>query len=121
MKETFKFELLLLPVPVGIATMVDLMVMTSTLNDYSLKAHQPPGGFKLVNYPESFHASLQQVSFGAHGAFLKAHINMEKISIYAKRMFENAENIQRILKSGVRQDIVHLIPKHLKSIKEGER
>ena len=118
MKENFEIESLLLPVPEGIATMVDLIVMTSSLSDFSMEAHPPPGGFKWVNYPDSFYASLQQVSFAAHGAFLKAHMSMDKILLLAKRMSDNVESINAIFESGEEQDIVHLIPEDLTSIKE---
>lgn len=118
MKENFEIESLLMPVPIGIATMVDLIVMASTLSDFSLEAHTPRGGFQFVKHPESFHASLQQVSFAANQAFLKAHINMDKILRLAKRMSDSSESIKTIFESGEEEAIVHLVPKDLASIKE---
>lgn len=98
--------------------MVDLIVMTATLGDFSLEAHPPEGGFRFVKYPKSFHASLQQVSFSAHEAFLKAHINMKYIEFLAEEMSDKVERIERIFESGEVQVIVHIIPKDLESILE---
>ena len=96
-KENFEVESLLFPVPIGIATMVDLIVMASTLSDFSLESNPPEGGFRFVKHSKSFHASLQQVSFSAHEAFSKAHINMNHIQLLAKSMSDKVETIGRCL------------------------
>ena len=99
LREKFQCESVLLPVPIGIATMVDLIVMASTLGDFSLEEHQPTDGWKLVQHPKSFQASLRQISFAAHRAFLKAHVSMDTILRLAKNIPGHVNDIQEILNS----------------------
>lgn len=62
----------LTPAPMCIALLGQLMLI-STEKDFSLKKQEPLGGFKNMKYPESFRASLVQVSNAGWRAFNEAH------------------------------------------------
>lgn len=117
-RREFECETLLLPVPIGIATMVDLVVMASTLGDFSLDDHKPEGGFQMVKHPKSFQACLKQVSFAGHQAFLRAHVNMDKILLLGKSVPGYINSILEIFELNDKEAIEHIVPEELVSVKE---
>lgn len=116
LNQEFNWETLLMPVPIGIATLVDLIVMASTLGDFSLDEHQPKGGFQFVKHPKSFQASLVQISFAGHRAFLKAHVNMDKILLLTRNVPGFIVDILEILESGDEGAIKCMLPDQLEGI-----
>lgn len=62
----------LTPAPMCIALLGQLMLI-STEKDFSLKMREPKDGFKYMQYPESFRASLVQVCNAGWRAFNEAH------------------------------------------------
>ena len=62
----------LTPAPMCIALLGQLMLI-STEKDFSLKKQEPLDGFKYMKHPESFRASLVQVSNAGWKAFNEAH------------------------------------------------
>ena len=62
----------LTPEPMCIALLGQLMLM-STEKDFSLKKREPKDGFKYMQYPESFRASLVQVCNAGWTAFNEAY------------------------------------------------
>lgn len=62
----------LTPAPMCIALLGQLMLI-STEKDFSLEKQRPSNGFKYIEHPESFSASLVQVSNAGWRAFNEAH------------------------------------------------
>lgn len=62
----------LTPAPMCIALLGQLMLI-STEKDFSLEKQRPLNGFKYIEQPESFSASLVQVSNAGWRAFNEAH------------------------------------------------
>jgi len=115
--ESCQLENLLMPIPYGIATLSDLKIMAACLGDFSMAANGPEGGFKHVKYPNSFQASLVQVSNAGHKAFLKAHVNMDKIRLYTLNVPGYMEDIFEILESQEDDVIKCMLPNQLESVR----
>ena len=71
----------LTPAPMCIALLGQLMLI-STEKDFSLEKQRPENGFKYIEHPESFRASLVQVSNAGWRAFNEAHKVMPKYTEY---------------------------------------
>lgn len=116
--ESSQLENLLIPVPFGIATLSHLKIMAACLGDFSMAAHEPIGGFKHVKYPNSFQASLVQISNTGHGAYLKAHVNMDKIRLYTLNVPGYMEDIIEMLESQDDEVINCMLPDQLESVRD---
>lgn len=68
----------LTPAPMCIALLGQLMLI-STEKDFSLEKREPKDGFKYMQYPDSFRASLVQVCNAGWRAFNEAHTVKTKI------------------------------------------
>ena len=75
----------ILPAPMAVALLAQIVLVSASYKrDFSLEC--PQDGCKHLEYPNSFKATLLQMSFSAYDAFNKAHNNMDQIkSIVAMR------------------------------------
>jgi hypothetical protein len=78
----FNWEHLLSPAPLSVSVLGDLMVLSSVAQDFSLEKGRPENGFKYMEWPKSFRATLVQISNTGYTTFLKAHTNMDQIRLH---------------------------------------
>ncbi|EFX80333.1 hypothetical protein DAPPUDRAFT_211890, partial [Daphnia pulex] len=78
----FDWEHLLSPAPLSVSVLGDLMVLSSVAQDFSLEKGRPENGFKYMEWPKSFRATLVQISNTGYTTFLKAHTNMDQIRLH---------------------------------------
>lgn len=78
----FNWEHLLSPAPLSVSVLGDLMVLSSVAQDFSLEKGRPKNGFKYMEWPKSFRATLVQISNTGYTTFLKAHTNMDQIRLH---------------------------------------
>ena len=88
----------LTPAPMCIALLGQLMLI-STEKDFSLEKQRPENGFKYIEHPESFRASLLQVSNAGWRAFNEAHKVIPKYTEYWQNF--------RLLKEMLQKDTKH--------------
>uniref|UniRef100_W5LWZ3 Uncharacterized protein n=1 Tax=Lepisosteus oculatus TaxID=7918 RepID=W5LWZ3_LEPOC len=79
MKPYANLEEFLMPAPISIAILGELVFISSN-TDFSIK-NPPKDGFKFIHYPESFRTCLMQVCNAGWGAFNEAHNNMDQIRL----------------------------------------
>ena len=91
--------------------------MASCLGDFSMAHNEPTGGFKHVKYPNSFQASLVQITNAGHGAYLKAHVNMDKIRLHARNVLGWMKDIFETLESQDGDVINCMLPDQLESVR----
>ncbi|XP_076347688.1 uncharacterized protein LOC143245337 [Tachypleus tridentatus] len=111
------WEQYLVPAPLSIALLGDLMLITSD-TDFSLENAKPVDGFKYMRYPSSFRACLAQVSNSGWDAFNEAHKNMDQIRLHSANVPTYLEKTVNILMRGTNQDIENILPIPLRGIKE---
>ncbi|XP_013791764.1 uncharacterized protein LOC106475632 [Limulus polyphemus] len=110
------WEQYLVPAPLSIALLGDLMLITND-TDFSLENAKPEGGFKFMRYPSSFRASLAQVSNAGWDAFNEAHKNMDQIRLHSANVPVYLEKTVNILMKGTSEDIENVLPIPLRGIK----
>ncbi|XP_054834078.1 uncharacterized protein LOC129328815 [Eublepharis macularius] len=81
MKPYANWEEYLMPAPLSIAILGNLIFISAGQGDFSINKNPPPRGFRYLRYPESFRACLCQVSNEGWHAFHEAHVNMDKIRL----------------------------------------
>ncbi|CAC5363419.1 unnamed protein product [Mytilus coruscus] len=109
-------ENFLLPAPISVAILGQLMAIASTI-DFSLEKHAPTDGFKYVKQPGSFRACLVQISTSGCDAFTTADKNMDKIRLYCMQFQGHVQNLVRILK-GSKEEKSTLAPVYLNDMME---
>lgn len=113
------WEELLVPAPTGVAIISQLMMNANQVDDISIN-HKPG---PLIKNPESFHASLIQISNDACNTFSKAHNNMDIIRI---KMIKVPDDVQKCIaiiekgnKSKLQKDVPSLLYNIQKTAKKG--
>jgi hypothetical protein len=109
---------LLAPAPVAISTLGQLIIMSTQRLDFPIDTNVPTGGFKHIKYPKSFRTTLLQISHDGYLAFRKAHVNMERISMYSSNTPTHIKDATRYLMTRNEIYIVNLLPLSLRRIRE---
>lgn len=104
------------PAPLAIS-LLSQIVLFAAQSKIDIKIECPQKGCEFLKYPESFRASLHQVSFAAYDAFNRAHVSMDEISMLASMIPTEVKQTVMTLIQGKDIEIEHLLPLHLESIK----
>ncbi|XP_078530755.1 uncharacterized protein LOC144817800 [Lissotriton helveticus] len=91
------WEEFLMPAPISIAILGELAAISSASGDFSINLNPPKSGFKHMQYPESFAATLMQVCNKAWVSFSTANKNMDQIRLLTGAMPSAAKEIVKIL------------------------
>ncbi|XP_078533308.1 uncharacterized protein LOC144819211 [Lissotriton helveticus] len=97
MKPYASWEEFLMPAPISIAILGELAAISSAGGDFSINLNPPKGGFKLLQYPDSFSASLMQICNSAWFAFNTANKNMDQIRLLSGFIPRVSAEIVKIL------------------------
>ncbi|XP_041087304.1 uncharacterized protein LOC121301771 [Polyodon spathula] len=116
MKPYANWEEYLMPGPLSIAILGELVFISSN-TDFSINKNPPKDGFKYIKYPDSFRASLMQVSNSGWAAFNEAHKNMDQIRLHSN----NVPNYMKMTVKTLLQDNIEivqaLLPAQLENIR----
>ncbi|XP_015266839.1 PREDICTED: uncharacterized protein LOC107110555 [Gekko japonicus] len=116
MKPYANWEEYLMPAPLSVAILGQLIFISAGQGDFSINKHPPPNGFKYISYPESFRACLCQVSNEGWHAFNEAHVNMDRIRLLTARIPGRMKLIVQTLFQ--EEEVVNaMLPGQLKSMK----
>ena len=94
------------------------LCLIATGDDFSLKVEGADFEFKLLKAPESFRASLCQISNEGYFAFLEADTQMNKIRMMTNEIPEKLKNSLQILFNGSVKEVKQYLPIQLGRIKE---
>jgi hypothetical protein len=102
----------------GIAVLSQLMICASQVpTDFSIdkidKKHIP-----LLKHPESYRTTLVQIVNDAYNAFMKAHINMEKIQLQGSQVPNYVNECVKIIKSDNKAAKDKFLPRRLENIEK---
>ncbi|UJR06909.1 hypothetical protein I4U23_011198 [Adineta vaga] len=104
--------------PMTIQLLAQLLIVSST-KDVSFRAFSPTRNFTYIKNPNSFRATLLQVSHEGYKAFLSGHSTMHVIQL---RMIQIPKHIKTALKllagKFPQRTLVRLLPKVLKNIED---
>lgn len=117
MKPHANWEEYLMPGPISIAILGELACIAAGQGDFAINLAPPQGGYKYMRYPDSFQASLMQVSNSGWHAFSIAHKNMDGIRLLSMSI---PEQIKMIIKTLFQDDLTlidALLPGQLSSLK----
>ncbi|KAF7236220.1 ATP synthase epsilon chain, chloroplastic [Varanus komodoensis] len=115
MKPYANWEEFLMPAPISIAILGELIFISTGQGDFSINKLPPLGGFQHLKYPESFKASLCQVSNRGWIAFNEAHVNMDQIRLLASGIPGQMKTIVRTLIQEA-EVVTALLPNQLKNL-----
>ncbi|XP_077180646.1 uncharacterized protein LOC143831497 [Paroedura picta] len=116
MKPYANWEEYLMPAPLSIAILGQLIFISAGQGDFSINRNPPPRGFRYIRYPESFRACLCQVSNEGWHAFNEAHVNMDRIQLLTASIPGRMKVMVETLFQEV--EVVNaIIPGQLKSMK----
>ncbi|XP_039213034.1 uncharacterized protein LOC120314232 isoform X1 [Crotalus tigris] len=117
MKPHANWEEYLMPRPISIALLGELACIAAGQGDFAINLAPPEGGYKYMRYPDSFQASLMQVSNSGWHAFSIAHKNMDGIRLLSMSV---PEQIKMVMKTLFQDDLTlidALLPGQLSSLK----
>ncbi|XP_032065511.1 uncharacterized protein LOC116503301 [Thamnophis elegans] len=117
MKPHANWEEYLMPGPISIAILGELACIAAREGDFAINLAPPQGGYKYIRYPDSFQASLMQVSNSGWHAFSTAHKNMDGIRLLSMSV---PEQIKMVIKTLFQDDLTlidALLPGQLSSLK----
>ncbi|CAF0808771.1 unnamed protein product [Didymodactylos carnosus] len=92
------------------------VIVISSRADFSVEDSKPADGFKYMQFPRSFRATLIQISNEGWSAFMNAHTNMNKIQLYMQQVPEHIKTSLQIIASGTPRLLENLLPMTLQSI-----
>ncbi|XP_067881679.1 uncharacterized protein [Heterodontus francisci] len=110
------WEEFLMPAPMSIAILGELIIISST-GDFPVNKHTPERQYKHIKYPESFRACLMQVSNYGWKTFNLAHKNMDQIRLHSQSVPTHLKNTVKTLMQGDQQILEKILPLQLGSIK----
>ncbi|XP_066472103.1 chromosome partition protein Smc-like [Tiliqua scincoides] len=116
MKPYANWEEYLSPAPLSIAVLGHLICISAGQGDFSINKNPPPQGFEHIKYPNSFRASLCQVSNEGWHAFNEAHVNMDQIRLLTASIPGRIKDIVQTLFQEV-EVVDALLPGQLRSLK----
>ena len=105
----------IMPAPFTIALLGQLVIISSTV-DFKLKA--PKDGFKLVEWPDSFRASLAQVTGEGYKAFNIAHQCMDEIRLTTSQVPGHLVSAVKLLAGGSDYEVKNTLPIVLQNIED---
>jgi hypothetical protein len=111
-----KWDELLAPAPMGIAVLSQLMICTSHVADFPIDKIKRDE-ISLLKHPSSFRTTLVQIVNEAYNAFMKAHINMERIKLQVSQVPDYVKDCVKIIKSDNKVAIEKFVPRRLECIK----
>ncbi|XP_039213038.1 uncharacterized protein LOC120314233 isoform X2 [Crotalus tigris] len=117
MKPHANWEEYLMPGPISIALLGELACIAAGEGDFAINLAPPEGGYKYMRYPDSFRASLMQVSNSGWHAFSIAHKNMDGIRLLSMSVPEQIKMVMKTLFQGDLTLIDALLPGQLSSLK----
>jgi hypothetical protein len=102
----------------GIAVLSQLMICASQVKrDFKIDQTNPKN-IPLLKHPSSFRTTLVQIVNEAYNAFMKAHINMEKIQLKVAQVPDYVKDCVKIIKSDNKVAIEKFVPRRLEVIKQ---
>jgi len=101
--------------PVTINLLGQLIILSSS-HDIDLQESQPNYKFNYMKHPQSFSATLIQISNECWEAFLNAHTNMDRIQSYMKQIPGHVQTSLKLFVKGTPRLIKRLLPKSLANI-----
>ncbi|XP_043551158.1 uncharacterized protein LOC122552539 [Chiloscyllium plagiosum] len=110
------WEEFLMPAPMSIAILGELIIISSTA-DFPVNKHSPDRQYQHIKYPESFRACLMQVSNQGWKCFNLAHKNMDQIRLHSQSVPTHLKSAVKTLMQGEQQSLERLLPLQLGSIK----
>ncbi|VDI33346.1 Hypothetical predicted protein [Mytilus galloprovincialis] len=110
-------DILLTSAPTSIALIGNLMLI-ATESDFTLHENAPKDGFKYLKYPNSFRASLVQLSNLGSDAFNDAHMNMDSIRLHTTNLDSHVQTLLKIMDVGTNDEVELLVPMTLKKIEK---
>uniref|UniRef100_A0A8C8VKH4 Uncharacterized protein n=1 Tax=Pelusios castaneus TaxID=367368 RepID=A0A8C8VKH4_9SAUR len=116
MKSYANWEEFLMPAPISIAILGQLVFISAGQGDFSINKNPPKDGFKHIRYPESFRACLCQVSNQGWHAFNTAHVNMDQIRLLSMSVPGRMKVIVKILFQDM-ETVNAMLPTQLKNMK----
>nr|XP_023655911.1 uncharacterized protein LOC111837798 [Paramormyrops kingsleyae] len=109
------WEEYLVPAPVSIAILGELVCISSNV-DFSINKSHPKGGFQFIKYPDSFRACLMQVANAGWAAFNTAHTNMDQIRLHTANVPAYIKTTVNILVQDNDELIQTVLPDQLENI-----
>ncbi|PVF99250.1 hypothetical protein CPB86DRAFT_299093 [Serendipita vermifera] len=106
-------------VPLLTALQGSMLVLASTLNDFSLTTQKdgaPPVAWEYASDPSSFKICLQQLALGGDRSFEEAHANMDRLSLLAKQLPQSIATVIQLLLQGSPEEITLLFPSQLDGV-----
>jgi hypothetical protein len=100
----------------AVATMAQLTLFSSVIEDFKLEAPNDKKGFEFVKYQNSFKTSLMQAGNEGYDAFNTAHLAMDDIRITTLSIPKYMKNINTILSKNDEESMKVFLPKVLKNI-----
>ncbi|XP_054833433.1 uncharacterized protein LOC129328408 [Eublepharis macularius] len=110
------WEEYLMPAPLSIAVLGQLIFISAGQGDFSINRNPPPQGFQYIKYPESFRACLCQVSNEGWHAFNEAHISMNQIRLLTLKIPEKIKFVVQTLLQEL-EVVKIMLPGQLESMK----
>lgn len=110
------WEEYLMPAPLSIAVLGQLIFISAGQGDFSINRNPPPQGFQYIRYPDSFRACLCQVSNEGWHAFNEAHISMNQIRLLTWKIPEKIRFIVQTLLQEV-EVMKIMLPGQIESMK----
>lgn len=119
MSTYFNWEQFLTPVPTSLGVLATLLMQAGQTDDFPLNDNglKPIGGYRYMKHPDSFRLSMLQISQESFGAFLTAHVNMDKIRLSTQTLPDYMKMAIDILTSGNMERIQNELHLPLKVIK----
>ena len=117
MNKEASWDQFLTPAPYAIAILGELILISAD-TDFSLEDKPPKDGFQLLRYPNSFRASLVQVSHSGWEAFNEAHTSMDQIKLHSANVDTHVKNAVKFLLKGSPQEVKQMLPLCLKKIEK---
>ena len=117
MNKEASWDQFLTPAPYAIAILGELILISAD-SDFSLEDKPPKDGFQLLRYPNSFRASLVQVSHSGWEAFNEAHTSMDQIKLHSANVDTHVKNAVKFLLKGSPQEVEQMLPLCLKKIEK---
>ncbi len=108
---------LLVPAPMGIAVLSQLMICASRVTDFKIDKIDREA-IPLIQHPSSFRTTVVQIVNEAYNAFMKAQTNMERIQSQMAKVPGYVKECVNIIKSDNKVDIETFVPRRLEWIKE---
>lgn len=101
--------------PQAIALMGHLLLI-ATGNDFTLKTKSFKKQFEYLKYPESFRASLVQLTNIGWDAFNEAHINMDSMKLHMTNIDSYLKLLVNVMTEGTNDEVQYFSTKTLKKI-----